>query len=918
MLSIGKLAAGPAAGRYYVEQVAAGREDYYSGESDGEARGGWIGAGARRLDLGDGVADDDIANLLAARNPATGRLLGQPLTEGSVAGFDLTFKAPKSISVLFGIGDRALVDQLVAGHEQALQEAIGYLERHACGGRRGHGGHTKVDGHGFVAAAFRHRSSRAGDPLLHTHVVIANRVEGPDGRWTALDALRVYRHAKTAGFLYQAALRRELTERLELSWTEVHRGTAEVQGVPSEVIESFSRRRREIERTLQERGEHSLAAVNAAALDTRKGKDYNVSIGALRATWRRQAADLGLDRPALDELLATPTAHHTPELVSLDDLTRHAPTFTRRDVLQALAAAHRDGMHVADLETSADTLLARPEAIPVERGSGERAYTTLDMLHTEHELLARVHTGRAAGWAIGRPDLVADAIERHALEGEQAEMVRSLTATGDAIQVVRAPAGAGKTRALETAREAWTRSGADVIGCALSARAAAELRDQAAIETTTIARLRVALERGHPLPRDGVLVVDEAGMVGTRDLAELARRADHARCKLVLVGDDRQLPEIDAGGAFRAIGDRCGATELSVLRRQREAEERQALGALRAGRSDEWAASLAARGRLVTATTSDALRERLVDDWWDAAHRGEDAVMIAHRRRDVDDLNERARRRLRDDDRLPEPDVTIGRRPFAVGDTVVCRHNDRDLGVINGTTGTVREADRSWLRVEADERDILLPSAYVAEHVDHGYAMTAHRAQGSTVDRAFVLGSDELHREWGYTAMSRHRDEARFYVTAPEPYLNVRARSVARQEELAETVARLFDSSEQQELALVALERTPGAVDVLDRIEDAAHLEEHAIERAAALNAERDALSLLRRGRRRDLDREADRWRARADEHHKQRAALADRLERSAQTDATAIPGQPAADPIDLEHLPLPGLARDFGPDIGM
>ena len=523
MLSIGKLAAGPTAGRYYVEQVAAGREDYYSGEGDGEAPGAWIGSGAKRLGLSDAVTDGGITSLLAARDPGTDELLGQPLTDGSVAGFDLTFKAPKSVSVLFGIGERELVDQLVAGHEQALQEAIDYLERHACGGRRGHAGHTKIDGHGFVAAAFRHRSSRAGDPLLHTHVVVANRVEGPDGRWTALDAQRMYRHAKTAGFLYQAALRRELTERLGLSWTEVHRGTAEVQGVPSKVIESFSRRRREIERALEERGERSLAAANAAALDTRKGKDYNVSIGSLRATWRRQAADLGLDPDALEQILATPPERNTPDLVSLDDLTRHTPTFTRRDVLQALAAAHRDGARVADLETAADALLAGPDAIPVERASGERAYTTRDMVLTEHELLARVQAGRSAGLAIGRPDLVADAIARHGLEGEQAEMVRSLTSTGHAIQVVRAPAGAGKTRALEAAREAWTRTGADVIGCALSARAAAELRDQAALETTTIARLRIALDHGKRLPLDGVLIVDEAGMVGTRDLAELAR-----------------------------------------------------------------------------------------------------------------------------------------------------------------------------------------------------------------------------------------------------------------------------------------------------------------------------------------------------------------------------------------------------------
>jgi ATP-dependent exoDNAse (exonuclease V) alpha subunit len=336
----------------------------------------------------------------------------------------------------------------------------------------------------------------------------------------------------------------------------------------------------------------------------------------------------------------------------------------------------------------------------------------------------------------------------------------SLTSSGDAIHVVRAPAGAGKTHALEAAKEAWVRSGAEVTGCALSARAAAELRDQAALDTTTIARLRVALDHGHRMPVGGVLIVDEAAMVGTRDLAELTRRADDVGCKVVLVGDERQLPEIEAGGAFRAITERHGATELSILRRQRELEERRALEALRDGRTEEWALSLAGRDRIVTAPTSEALRARLVDDWWQAQREGDDALMIAHRRRDVADLNRRARQRMRDGGRLAGPDVAVGELDYAVGDDIACRQNNRQLDLINGSKGTVREVTEVWMRVSlSDGRDVLLPAGYIAEHVEHGYATTAHRAQGSTVDRTFVLGSHELCREWGYTAMSRHREE---------------------------------------------------------------------------------------------------------------------------------------------------------------
>lgn len=200
VLSIGKLAAGPDAGRYYEEAVVSGREDYYAGE--GEAPGRWLGAGARRLNLTGQVNDGEVGPLLAGRHPASGELLGRPIGDGAVAGFDLTFNTPKSVSIAFGVGDPWTSRVLRDCHERAVEDALAYLEREACRARRGKGGARVVQGAGFAAAAFGHRSSRAGDPLLHTHVVVANRTLGPDGRWTALDARPLFAHAKTAGYLY--------------------------------------------------------------------------------------------------------------------------------------------------------------------------------------------------------------------------------------------------------------------------------------------------------------------------------------------------------------------------------------------------------------------------------------------------------------------------------------------------------------------------------------------------------------------------------------------------------------------------------------------------------------------------------------------------------------------------------------------
>jgi conjugative relaxase-like TrwC/TraI family protein len=328
MLSLGKLAAGPDAGRYYEEAVAQGREDYYAGE--GEAPGQWAGTGAASLGLRGTVEDGQVGRLLAGEDPSSGVLLGRRVTEGRVAGFDLTFKAPKSVSILFGIGDAGTARVLRECHEAAVADALGYLEREACRARRGRDGVVEVRGRGFVAAAFGHRTSRAGDPLLHTHVVVANRTQGPDGRWTALDARPVFRQAKTAGYLYQARLRAEVSKSLGLEWGEVGKGSAELVGFSRELVEHFSRRRAEILEELERHGGRSLAAGNAAALATRKGKDYGVPIERLRDEWRARAAEHGLDRDRLDELLLPRWRERAPAgAVELGELTREASTFTR-------------------------------------------------------------------------------------------------------------------------------------------------------------------------------------------------------------------------------------------------------------------------------------------------------------------------------------------------------------------------------------------------------------------------------------------------------------------------------------------------------------------------------------------------------------------------------------------------------------
>jgi Ti-type conjugative transfer relaxase TraA len=886
VVSIGKVGGGPGAERYYTDAVAHGQEDYYAGS--GEAPGEWHGNGAALVGLSGRVDSDEFSSLFRGVAPSGQRLRREP-DERSVIGFDLTFGAPKSVSVLYGIGNEDVSRAAREAHDEAVRQALGYLESSACFTRRGHGGVEQIRGDGLIVGLFRHRTSRAGDPHLHTHAVVANSTCAA-GRWSTLDGRAIYAHARTAGFLYQAALRDQLTQRLGVEWTPVDRGVADIRGMSRDLLDQMSRRRTEILELMAQRGERSAHAAQVAALETRRSKERDVPVDRLRANWRAVAAEHGFGRRELAALLGrAPTERRevpSPSeaaLSSPDGVTREVSTFDRRTVLREWAEAHPAGAPVARVEALADAWLASGDAVQLEPATnpslGAR-FSTPDMLATERALMESGERRRreGAGLASDR-DIRAVLDDRPLLAGEQAAMVEHLTRSGDGLQVVRAAAGTGKTYALEAARHVWERSGYRVYGCALSARAAVELETQAGIDSTTIARLKLDFDRGYGLVADTVLVVDEAGMVGSRDLQRLAAEAEGVGAKLVLVGDDRQLPEIDAGGAFRGLAERLGACELHETRRQQHGWDRDALAALRVGGVDEWASRYRDAGRIVARATAEQARSDLVTDWWQVARDpARDAVMVAHRRSDVADLNRRARARMDLDGRLGRDLVTSGDRTFAAGDRILARSNDRRTGLVNGARGDVVGVDVEHRTVTVRLRsgaEVVVPSGYVdAGHLDHGYALTAHAAQGATVDNAFVLGSDDLYQEWGYTALTRHRDESRFYLVSPgsteralpglEPEL---------EDPILEDLREMLGSSRQKSLAIdLATDHAEPDADLLAhyraiRAEEsrlgarraaAEAAADEARARQAKLEAERAALPRLQRRRAAELDRQIE------------------------------------------------------------
>lgn len=824
--------------------MARGVEDYYTGS--GEAPGYWLSGGAKDLGLGGNVGEDQLRAVLNGLHPATGeRLLnGKPTKRERVPGFDLTFRAPKSVALLHALGDKEASDQVVSAHDAAVAAALSYLERHASHARRGKGGKNKIGSKGFIAAAFRHRTSRAGDPLLHTHVLVGNVIKGEDGKWGALDARQLYLQAKTAGYLYQAHLRMELTRRLGVEWTPARSGAADIEGIPRKVIRAFSKRRAEIEAIVGHDGEASARAAEVAALTTRKAKDYKVTPDDLLPEWRERARRLGLDDKTLVDVLdrthpraltGAQAASTEAELAGPEGLTAHASSFGRRETIQGFCSRLQAGARVEMIEELADGFLASQLVIPlsarsegltakdsirvsdgrvIPAGIEERRYSTVEMLVVEQAVIERSIERRLEGSGVAaEEDIEASLSKRPSLFPDQRAMVQRLTTSGQGVEVVVGKAGSGKTFALDAAREAWEGSGHSVVGCALSARAAQELQSGSGIQSSTLMGLLQDLEH-HALggfAQNSVVVVDEAGMVGTRSLDRLLGHAQDAGAKVVLVGDDRQLPEIEAGGTFRGIKNRLPAIELSEVRRQPFGWERDALDLIREGRAADAIDAYVAHDRVVIAKSSEETRRQLVADWWATRDQREPAVMLAARRSDVDDLNGRARALMDVAGRLEGPPVEVAGHAFSKGDRVMTLKNNRGLGVINGTRGTVEVADPYVQEVTIrrdDGSEVRLPSSYLDDgNLTHAYAITGHKAQGMTTDKAFVLGDETLYKEWTYVAMSRGRNDNRLYVVAGiDPEREEVGGEVAGIEDPMKELVRAVGRSRAKDLALDSYE----------------------------------------------------------------------------------------------------------------
>lgn len=820
---------------------------YYA--ETGTPPGRWMGSGVADLELKEGseVTQAQLELLIGhGRHPVTGEQLGRAYPvygtakQKAVAGFDFSFSIPKSASVMWGVADAGTQAIIANAHHDAIRDVFDFMERELAATRMGvgtpDGAVAQVETTGFIATVYDHWDSRAGDPHLHTHVVISNKtLTSIDRKWRSLDSQAMYAWAVAVSELHQGVFADHLTRALGVDWEPRSRGRDRnrewvIAGVPHSLSKLFSSRAAAIDAAaddliqqyVDKHGHRPSRAVvhrirNQASLATRPPKQSR-SLAELTNVWRRTAsAHLGEGATAWARDLASDAA---PRTLRADDVPLDAVDALACSVLAEVeekrstwrranlyAEASRQTMSwrfatMADREAVTGMIVDAAETLslrltPPELATVPPAFTRRDgtsvfrprhsivfssehLLAGEDRLLGLADTRTGPTVDVGLVDrIAARPVKGQLLSPDQANAIATVATSARQLDLLIGPAGAGKTTAMRALREAWTQQHGrgSVVGLAPSAAAAQVLADDLGIRCENTAKWLFDHGRGSTaFTKDQLVIIDEASLAGTITLDRLTAHAADVGAKVLLVGDWAQLSAVEAGGAFGMLAAaRDDTAQLLDIHRFLHQWEKAASLDLRHGRPHAIEAYVA-NDRVVEGHGGEA-QEAAYDAWAADIAAGRSSVLIADGTDTVTDLNLRARA-----DRLVRGESDAGREVSLVsgagasaGDIVITRRNDRRLRTLrsgwvrNGDRWIVRDArpDGSLVVRRTDRRfggAVVLPASYVAEHVDLGYAVTAHRAQGLTVETSHVVVGETTTRENFYVGMTRGRESNIAYV----------------------------------------------------------------------------------------------------------------------------------------------------------
>ena len=748
-----------------------------------------------------------------------------------VMGFDVTFSAPKSVSILWAACDAPTRTQISAAVERAVQAGFEYLERTCAYTGRGP---NRIPGKGLAAAAFTHATSRNLDPQLHTHVILANLLETTGEGHRALDGNALFAQAKTAAYLAGATLQHELARRLGVRWQRLRSGVADIDGIPRAAIEAMSSRRRQIDTLADQLNLTSPHARQTLALRSRPTKQ-SANLEDLRRQWRGTLDQAGFNQRALHRCLhhplrLEPLNEHAIEVLLRglgrhDGLTARTSTFDRRDAIQAIADRTTGRLDAAAIERLADHFLASPRVLALtdptsdkrsardprcstpRAAPGERRYTTPALVTAETNVMTRFRAGLRSHTGVVPVETIAHTLQAEPdLGADQREAITKLCRSGHQLQCLTGPAGTGKTYTLRLATQAWRDTGYLVIGSAVQGTAAENLERATGIPSQTVAALLAHADRTSPdepiLDPQTILVIDEASTLGTFDLSRIATLAGKAQAKLVLAGDPSQHGAVAAGGGFAAlVRQRTGIhPELRTLRRQldpRMDAARLAVDELRRRDTDTALHRLMVDGRIEHSSDVESVYGAILRDWHrDRTERRDDprradSCMISEHHRTRRELIGRARALLQSTGELHGPALCAADQQFQAGDEVICRSpahdlypaGKPDLYLRNGTLGVVTDVrpeqdGNPGLVVDFAHRgELFIPLTALQRDsrpgmpgiLTHSYALTSHAAQGATYETGRILTVEGASPVALYVGASRGRSDLRIYAARRQP-----------------------------------------------------------------------------------------------------------------------------------------------------
>lgn len=796
-----------------------GPVDYYLDPD--EPPGRWWGNGRYALGVSGEVAADELRALLQGNHPATDERLGRSFGDSSARGFDATFSAPKSVSVLWALTpDPWVRAEVLAAHDCAVEAAMAWFQTRGGVTRRGKQGIHQVDTLGVTAALFRQHTSRTVDPQIHTHAVISAKVQDPTGRWLSLDARFLKYQQRTIGWIYDAALRAELTGRLGVEWTQIDGRQAELTQIPARVRDLFSQRTAQvvakrddlIERWSRDHegadpDARTIAGLErAAVLASRPSKEHGITASELHRSWSDQAVgirvplhELTRERLAVPGRERDPVDHRSVATEALRRVEEESSTWLVADLARHVAillppeAAASAREHVAIIDGIAASAAERcielaPELPGPARSDGrsvaehvtDRRLTTADVLGQERRLQS---------WALSR----AYPIEPGS--GDRQRDAADAMAGAAGFVLVVGPAGTGKTRATALAVQSLQERGRPVVGLAPSGKAADVLRHEAGCPTDTLAGFLTRHRdlRESPWPAGTTVIVDEAGMAATQDLAHLRALAERNFWRVVAVGDPAQLPSVGRGGVFAHWCATVPHHELDTPRRFLEPWEAKASLELRSSTSRAIEV-YEEHGRLHTSHPA-LLARRVAESYGRHVEAGRSVAITTTsvaRAREIN-LAIQAQRERGDGRKIDLADGTT----VAIGDRIATRRNDPALRTDRGEPVRNRQAwiaqeisPNGELTVSDPERGTaVLPRHYVERHVELGWAVTGYGTQGDTVDVGIAVLEAGTSRNHAYVALHAWaRSQPRL---VPRPSRHPRASGPARGDHLACARARV-------------------------------------------------------------------------------------------------------------------------------